>query len=239
MDLTPQSDVLCLEVGGSGRQFVGFRNGDPRFPELQPSEFVGDLLIAVPGVVRPDGTVTAENLGWVEVDPAEALGLDRPASLVINDAEAAVRGESALRGGIGTLLYVGLGTGVGGAFLSRGVVECGLVGHLPGFGERQCPCGQVGCLETVAGGWAMPTALNSSYLDYLAKVVGEGVRRTTVGLAVDVVVVGGGVTHNYPELVAGLASQLPGYRVEASVAPDGFKSAAAWGLLDAWNASLQ
>lgn len=238
-DSTLQSDVLCLEVGGSGSQAVGFRNGNPRLLELLPSGFVGDLLIAVPGVVGPDGTVTAENLGWIEVFPAEALGLERPASLVINDAEAAARGESALRGGIDTLLYVGLGTGVGGALLSLGVVESSLLGHLPGFGKRPCPCGQTGCLETVAAGWAMPTALNGSYLKYLAKVIGEGVRRTTTELAVDIVVLGGGVTRNYPELIDGLAAQLPGYRVEPSAAPHGFKSAAAWGLLDAWSAGFR
>ena len=123
------------------------------------------LLIAVPGLVdATTGSLAASNLGWYDVDPAEQLGLDGPAALVCNDAEAAALGESVLRPGHPDLVFIGLGTGIGGAVVRHGVAEANLFAHGGGFSRRECGCGRVGCLETVAGGWALPEVLSDADL---------------------------------------------------------------------------
>lgn len=129
--------------------------------------------ISVPGPVDIDaGTVVSPPImpGWdrfpIRAWMAERLGVG---CWLDNDANAAALGE--LRHGAGRtprerrpgeLVYVHLGTGIGagivmGGRLRRGELGCaGDVGHLPSPGATaHCPCGNVGCLEAVAGGAAL------------------------------------------------------------------------------------
>jgi predicted NBD/HSP70 family sugar kinase len=61
------------------------------------------------------------------------------------------------------LLYVKVGTGIGAALVSRGAVHRGDTGAAGDIGHIQvsddprvvCRCGLTGCLEAVAGGWAL------------------------------------------------------------------------------------
>ncbi len=89
--------------------------------------------------------------------------LGRPV-VVENDAKAAGLAEAWKGGGRGvtSLLYVTLGTGVGGAVIQDGRLwtgksgYAGEIGHVPVEPEGEpCGCGSRGCLETVAGsfGW--------------------------------------------------------------------------------------
>lgn len=224
--------ITCIEAGGSGAQTVVF-NGE-RAPSVQAGADVtadSTLLLAVPGVIVR-GRVTASNLGWVDADPAAELGCPAPAALVMNDAEAAALGESVLRGGV-DLVFLGVGTGVGGAVVVDGRITAGnLFGHAKGFSDLPCSCGGQGCLETVASGWALPDPLPSSGIDALGHALARAVEAEASARPA-LVVIGGGLPRRHPAVVDAVARHLPDRTVEATRAPADAKSAAAWGLVRA------
>jgi predicted NBD/HSP70 family sugar kinase len=221
--------LACVEVGGGGVETVLLGGPTPVVrPGAQAPEGI-PLLMAVPGIVEGIRVLAASNLGWLDVEPARALGLDATPALVLNDAEAAALGESALRGGA-SLTYVGLGTGVGGAVVDSGAVTgANLLGHGGTFGDAPCPCGRTGCLETVAAGWALPDPLPPSRHRSVGVAVATAVLAEPLATA-QLVVVGGGLARRHPGLVEAVRAALPDRTVEASAAPPGVKSAAAWGL---------
>lgn len=226
-----RSPVACIEVGGGGVETVVLGTPAPLIlPGARPPAGL-PVLLAVPGLIDGGRVVAASNLGWYDVDPAAQLGLDRPAALVLNDAAAAALGEHALRDGA-RLTYLGLGTGVGGAVVRDGaVVATNLFGHTGAFGDRRCPCGRTGCLETVAAGWALPDPLPPYCLPVVAAAVATALRTEPLA-ATGLVVVAGGLPRRHPALVDAVAAAMPERVVEASAAPADAKSAAAWGL--AW-----
>lgn len=231
--------AVCVEIGASGVETVVLGPGPAHRVEsalLEPPAGT-PLLVAVPGFVANGRVLAASNLNWYDVDPAEQLGLRTRATLVCNDAEAAARGESALRDGNPDLVFMGIGTGVGGAVVTGDDVKANLFAHQPGFGNRTCSCAQTGCLETVAGGWALPTSLADEDLAGVAAALARAVEAEPLA-APRLVVLAGGVTRAYPALVTHLQRALPERVVEASLAP-GTKSAAAWGLLHLLNTTFQ
>jgi glucokinase len=231
--------VACIDIGASsvqtvvldGRVALSVQSGAHEPPVGAP------LLIAVPGLIEGRTVLAASNLDWYNVDPATALGLSAAADLVCNDAEAAALGESALRPGSPDLVFVGLGTGVGGAVVRDGSVAANLFAHLPGFGTASCSCGQVGCLETVAGGWALPAHLSAADLSALAEALSKAVDQEPLATP-RIVVLAGGLAAAYPELCDLLARAMPGRNVQGSAAV-GPKSAAPWGLQHLWERSLE
>ena len=121
--------------------------------------------VAVPGLVREfDGlVVAAPNLGWSDVDLADALapivGADLPISIG-NDADLGALAESRFGAGVASdqMVFVSGEVGVGGGLVSGGhpIVGtrgfAGEIGHLPVNPDGQpCRCGSVGCWETEAG----------------------------------------------------------------------------------------
>lgn len=128
----------------------------------QHTEIIG-IGIGVPGPISPDGqtVVRAVNLGWKDMPLKSAIEkeLDIPVVL-LNDANAAALGEmwkGAARGKA-NLVFVTLGTGVGGGIIIDGKVINGVhssggeIGHIPVYSEekRVCGCGNTNCLETFA-----------------------------------------------------------------------------------------
>jgi predicted NBD/HSP70 family sugar kinase len=225
----PTAQVACVEVGGGGVETVLLGPDSSAVSQAGLAVPAGvPLLIAVPGLVLNGRVVAASNLGWYDVDPAEQLGLNGPAALVCNDAEAAALGESALRPGEPDLVFLGLGTGVGGAVVLGGAATANLFAHTRGFSTRTCTCGRTGCLETVAAGWALPEPLDATYLPELADALARAVEAEPLATP-ELVVLAGGITRNHPELLALLAAALPD-RTVAGTAAAGTKSAAAWGL---------
>lgn len=221
--------LACVEIGGGSVETVLLGPG----PEVVRTDGLRvppglPLLICVPGLVQDGRVLAASNLGWYDVDPAEELGLDVHAAVVANDAEAAALGESALRPGAPDLVFLGLGTGVGGAVVSGGVVSANLFAHGGTFSDRACPCGRTGCLETVAGGWALPTPVPDDALPVIAAALARAVDSEPLATP-RLVVLAGGLTRAYPALVDLLAQALPD-RTVAATAAVGTKSAAAWGL---------
>lgn len=223
--------LVCIEIGGSSVQTV-ILDGDSAEYHAGTRVVPGaSVAISVPGHVRSSGVVDAANLGWTAADPAAALGLAQRPSLVLNDASAAALGEWVLRDGVAhRLLFVCIGTGIGGAVVDGGrVVASNLLGHDGDYAEATCTCGRVGCLETVAAGWALPTPLDRNDQERVAETVATAIRNEPVADGATIVVAGG-LAERYPRVVNRLADHLDGRTVERSARPAGFKSASAWGL---------
>jgi predicted NBD/HSP70 family sugar kinase len=124
--------------------------------------------LSLPGTVDPERGVSVGSpvmAGWDGVELAPWFeGLTDAPLFVANDADVLARSE--LLGGAGALpdaLVVKASTGLGLGIVADGRV---LSGHLGAAGEightvvdvtdgLPCRCGGTGCLETVAGGWAL------------------------------------------------------------------------------------
>jgi len=123
--------------------------------------------IGVAGQVdaRKGAVSFAPNLGWRD----EPLGEDlaRTTGLPVrveNDVRAATRGEWLYGAGRGCddLVCLFVGTGIGGGVVSGGRVltgcsnTAGELGHITlSLDGPSCRCGNRGCLEALAGGWAI------------------------------------------------------------------------------------
>lgn len=127
-------------------------------------EQLAGVGIGVPGPVTADGEVLGcVNLGWgtfqLEQELANKLG-NSIRIKAMNDANAAALGEIWKGGGRGfrNMLFVTLGTGVGGGLVLDGSIiagsngAAGEIGHMPVvYNEKsRCSCGKKGCLEQVA-----------------------------------------------------------------------------------------
>lgn len=129
---------------------LGIKSGD-----------VAGIGLGVPGSVMPDGTVNkCVNLGWGVINAGEIL--KKMTNIPVytgNDANMAALGEYCeAKEDISSMLFVTLGTGVGGGIIIDGRPVCGAngaaaeIGHLPVvYGESEkCTCGKSGCLEQAA-----------------------------------------------------------------------------------------
>jgi hypothetical protein len=230
--------LACVEIGGGSIQTVLFNNGDqPRLLAGAHQPTGALLALAVPGLISDGIVVHASNLDWRNVDPVQELRLTGPAAAVLNDAEAAALGEAALRGtdGLESLVYLCVGTGIGGAVIRNGqVLRSNLFGHNAedhgsSFGDKACRCGRYGCLETVSAGWALPEPLGEKELVILAERLAAAIEvhpLTDEGT----IVIAGGIARRYPDLIHLLKLRLDTRDVEHTLAPYDAKSAAAWGL---------
>ena len=171
------------------------------------------------GVVRH-----ALNLGIEQLDLAAAVARRtgiRPT--VDNDVRAAAVGAAARMPGAGALAYLNLGTGVAAGIVVGGMPWRGARGAAGEIGHVSvdpagplCPCGQRGCIEALAGGanvaarWRRPADLPVAAVfdaadagDPEAEAIRSDVVRGVAAAAqllvltadVDVVVLGGGVSH--------------------------------------------
>ncbi|MBK0419482.1 ROK family protein [Leucobacter sp. CSA1] len=204
-------------------------------------EFVS-VGVGIPGQVDREGGLVshAVNLGVTSLalGPALAERTGLPVS-IDNDVTAAALGAAHLMGLTGTMAYLNLGTGLAAGIVvdgrpwrgARGVA--GEIGHLPvdPLG-RPCPCGQRGCLETVASG----SALRSSWpaggdhpgrrilaaiaegddearaaFEHLVAGAAACVRLLALSVDPETVVVGGGLRLLGAPLEDGLRSKLDGW----------------------------
>ncbi len=124
--------------------------------------------ISLPGTIDPERGVSVDSpviAGWDGVDLAPYLEALGPAPIFVgNDADVLARSERL--GHAATyddLIVVKASTGLGLGIIAEGRV---VSGHLGGAGEightkvdaaagRPCRCGDTGCLETIAAGWAL------------------------------------------------------------------------------------
>lgn len=134
---------------------------------LKKSELAG-VGIAAAGIIEAKKGIisTSPNLpGWNDVPLrdiiAERLGL---ATYLVNDASAAALGEHFFGAGKGlnNLIYLTVSTGIGGGIIVGGRLYTGTDGCAGELGHMaieaygpQCHCGNFGCLEALASGWAV------------------------------------------------------------------------------------
>ena len=124
---------------------------------------VAAVGVGVPGPVRRDGYVQrCVNLGWGDFNPARDLSAQLAGVPVFagNDANMAAMGEYWQGGGQGSrnLVFITLGTGVGGGIVLDGRVVYGNAGLGGEIGHvvvnpdepMPCNCGQYGCLDQTA-----------------------------------------------------------------------------------------
>jgi len=124
--------------------------------------------VASPGPLNPRTGIVhyTPNLpGWRDVPFVEWLsGMTSRRVALANDGNCAALGEVQFGSakGIRNLVYLALGTGIGGGVISEGVLIDGKhglgaeVGHtLVALDGPRCSCGSVGCLESFAAGWAI------------------------------------------------------------------------------------
>jgi predicted NBD/HSP70 family sugar kinase len=126
--------------------------------------------VSVPGTVVGSQLVYAPNLGWHEVDLSGLWPHYHPELPLIagNDATCAAVAESrhGAGTGAGTMLYLHLAAGIGGAVVESDRVVVGATGaagefgHMP-FGDPalRCRCGAMGCWNTTLDGDALARAL--------------------------------------------------------------------------------
>ena len=132
--------------------------------ELESLGAAAAVGVGTPGGVDAEGRVVGEaaNIqGWqgVALGEAVAKAAGAPAH-VRNDGNLAAFAEWAARGGSSrALLFVGLGTGIGGGYIENGTILGGIddkaleIGHVVVYPEgRKCACGALGCVEAYASG---------------------------------------------------------------------------------------
>lgn len=174
-------DIALVNGSGTVHQHRRIRTqveGGPSGIEADILEIVREMIssahahilgvgIGVAGQIDDKtGCVTfAPNLKWrnhpLQQNMAEALQL--PVK-VINDVRAITWGEWLYGAGYecNDLVCMFVGTGIGGGVVSNGQLlhgfsnTCGEIGHLTiDFHGPLCTCGNRGCLEACAGGWAI------------------------------------------------------------------------------------
>lgn len=132
------------------------------------------MIVGLPGPVDFDsGRPVAPPImpGWNGYDVRGAFERHYEAPVwVDNDANLLAAGERARRRDENTdLIYCKVGTGIGAGLVSHGRLHRGAngaagdMGHVrvPGA-EQVCRCGKTGCLEAVAGGWALVRDANAA-----------------------------------------------------------------------------
>jgi glucokinase len=136
--------------------------------EVKRGYEVGGVCLAVPGFIlaRENKVLSAANLEAIEGIPLKDELGDRTGLPVTveNDANAAAWGEFRFGAGkdVDDMVFVTLGTGVGGGVISHGVLLRGArgmggeLGHITvqPAGPR-CGCSNRGCLEALASGTAI------------------------------------------------------------------------------------
>jgi glucokinase len=200
------------------------------------------VVDAVTGTVLVTGNSFTGWAGYGVTDAVTAA-LGVPATLD-NDVNAFLLGEIAAGAVVGErdVLGMTLGTGVGGALVLDGALfagprgAAGEIGHVPGFGDALCTCGQHGHLETIAAargmadrfaersGRRLPVheiadAARAGDADAaeVFRTAGWGIARgilLTAGiLDVTTVVIGGGVARSWdllaPAITAAIADEPP------------------------------
>lgn len=123
---------------------------------------VAGIGMGVPGAVTDKGIVNkCINLGWGVLDIESMMQEQSGLSVKVgNDANMAALGEYWKGGaeGFSSMVFVTIGTGVGGGIIINGKPICGTngaaaeIGHMPiVYDETEyCNCGKKGCLEQVA-----------------------------------------------------------------------------------------
>ena len=197
-------EVAMVDAGGNIRRRLRLPTHSKDRPAIIKGEIVSAVReiqkgseslpagvgVGVAGQVDPQNGLVhfAPNLDWHEEplqdDLKHALGLP---VVVMNDVRAATWGEWHHGAGRGCndLICLFVGTGIGGGVVTGGQMltgcsnTAGELGHITvDLNGPQCTCGNRGCLEALAGGWAIARQareailIDSSAGAHLLKIAG-------------------------------------------------------------------
>jgi predicted NBD/HSP70 family sugar kinase len=183
------------------------------------TENVVAVGIASPGPIdfETGQIIKAANLNWVDVYPAGDLQQAWQLPMILeNDADAAALAE--WRFGQASqarlLVFYGIGTGVGSGIVADGVVFHGAFdpefGHqlLDPGSDRVCTENHPGCLEALISGGALESRYGSidrvpraEWEDFVPHYLGMALANAALFVSPDVIVLGGGVIDNRPDVV--------------------------------------
>ena len=212
---------------------------------LSPSAILG-VGVSLPGTVDQHLGCSLDSpvmSGWDGV-PLAPYFRDLTAAPVLVDNDANVMALAERHGdhrGIDDLILLKISTGLGAGIICGGVLQRGAVGAAGEFGHNKtaaahgitCRCGDTGCLEAIAGGWALVRTLREhgqeiGHVRDLVELanrgdpearrliresgrhVGEAVAPVVNLLNPGVLVVGGDLMGAYDLLVAGMREALYG-----------------------------
>jgi glucokinase len=142
------------------KEIQNLESASPNKPEAIGIGIAGQILPQT-GLVK-----FAPNLNWHNFPLQELIekAFAIP-TLVLNDVRAATWAEWQYGAGSGSdnVVYLMIGTGIGGGIVLDGHLiagannSAGELGHFPIqlHGGPQCSCGNSGCLEAIASGWAI------------------------------------------------------------------------------------
>lgn len=211
---------------------------------LAPVEFTS-IGVGIPGVVENGRVKHAVNLDVDDLDLGSALELRLGAPVrVENDVKAASLGVYHLLGLAGSMAYLNLGTGLAAGFVFDGALwrgahgTAGEIGHIPVDPDGdECPCGQRGCLETVASGSGVARRFATAHplpvldlfdradegeadavrvRDSLIEGVAAAVRLLVLTTDVHVVVIGGGISNLGDRLLTRVRTVLDEWAASSS-----------------------
>ena len=176
--------------------------------EVRSGHEVGGVCLAVPGLIlaQENRVVFSPNLHAIEGIPLkDRIEPEIGASLTIeNDGSAAAWGEFRFGAGseVDHLVFLTLGTGIGGGVISHGVLLRGAqgaggeLGHVTvhATGPR-CACGNRGCLEALASGTAIGRRAREAAVEKPGSALGRiASRRKLLGEDVTELALGGDET---------------------------------------------
>ncbi|MHC1691579.1 MAG: ROK family transcriptional regulator [Sphaerochaetaceae bacterium] len=149
----PSPEEMCATI---------IRSANKILTHMKNPAMVMGMAVAINGTVEP---ATGSVLGvtdweWENVPLSVALSRHLPFPVLVeNNVKAMVLGERWFGHGdtSQSLFYINWGEHIGAAWVSGGRIlsnDCQF-GHLPIARTGLCRCGAIGCLETVASGWAL------------------------------------------------------------------------------------
>ncbi|MEV4129401.1 ROK family protein [Nocardia sp. NPDC049707] len=229
------SGVLATPQGEAAFETMGVL-GDQLLAELTDEQRgrVARAAVVLPGIVDPVRSIAvfSSNVGWRDVHIGDRF-TGRWGMPVLIEHDVAVAGWAEWRFGAGRghddVCVLILGTGisgtlsVGGRLLRSGYGQTGEYGHIPvrhADGLR-CPCGNIGCVETVASGASIARAYakrtgheTASAADVFARINSDSDAKAVVGDAISALADGllGLIHAACPELIilgGGLAGAGP------------------------------
>lgn len=178
---------------------------------------VAAIGIGFPGLVDFDRGLVRSTVmldGWREMALADELekrtGLP---TVVDNDVNMAAAAEHDARGGAcATMIFVAIGTGIGGAIVIGGRLYRGATGVAGEVGNTsidrhgaRCRCGRRGCLNTTSSGTAIEGGQSP---DEAAHCLGFGLANAVQLLNPELVVLGGGVAERGPTFLRRVAETM-------------------------------
>lgn len=136
---------------------------------------VRGIGLSIPGTVRPDTLSSHASpimAGWdgVRLDAYFAAFAPAPVLLENDTNVIALAERGGHLAGVANALIVKASTGFGAGILAGGLLQHGALGAAGEIGHvkyaaargRPCRCGETGCLEAIAGGWAIVRDMRES-----------------------------------------------------------------------------